>query len=543
MKKNKFIITFFVALTLSSCYEDKSTLPENPIDGVVLNITEAEKIIRVGYKEQLDIVPNLTRNGKSDDTGLAYEWAINMLPGWSKTEYEVIGTEKELHTVLSNEISNDSYFLRLLVTDTQNYDLQYSFLYEVIVQPSMLDGLLICDTKDGQNSDLNLVMNNQLTSYYNKEEKIFRNILEGNEYPGLVKYMAPGSFGSYPGENVMWVIDESGKGGMYETMNYTFSGMEHIYPVYQPESVSAFMRVGQNVCSVTDMGFYAVNYVNFTSSYFGWPSAAASAYSIDNNVFAATSAASVDNASYAMAVWFCNEADAFISGDFSFMGASAVPFNNPAGYDLTNKRAVCGGMSVDEFTPTFLLKDEVTGEYAIYTLSRQKDAEGEWDADWNWIETVPAKDSSIKNVYTIPAEGKNLLDNAVATEFACLESILYVATEEGVYTINFAGANVTVNNASQFTPSGEKITDIKLYQQGQYITAYDNVANLDFPENGGWEKLNWNNRAVIVTTQKGNEGVVYVVPMTQLGTGNLDTSVALRYDGFGRILGVSTTCY
>jgi hypothetical protein len=31
--------------------------------------------------------------------------------------------------------------------------------------------------------------------------------------------------------------------------------------------------------------------------------------------------------------------------------------------------------------------------------------------------------------------------------------------------------------------------------------------------------------------------------MKNLGTGNLDASAALRYDGFGRILAVSATCY
>ena len=65
----------------------------------------------------------------------------------------------------------------------------------------------------------------------------------------------------------------------------------------------------------------------------------------------------------------------------------------------------------------------------------------------------------------------------------------------------------------------------------------------EYPENGGWEKKEWNNRAVVVTTQKGEEGIVYVVPMKNLGTGNLDASAALRYDGFGRILAVSATCY
>ena len=97
MKKNTLMIALFTTLALSSCYEDKSTLPENSFDGVELNITEEEKIIRVGYKEQLDIVPNITKNGKADDAGLTYEWAINLFPGWSKMEYEVVGTEKELH--------------------------------------------------------------------------------------------------------------------------------------------------------------------------------------------------------------------------------------------------------------------------------------------------------------------------------------------------------------------------------------------------------------------------------------------------------------
>ena len=91
MKKNTLIIGLFTAFALSSCYEDKSTLPENPIDGVELNVTEEEKVIRIGYKEQLDIVPNITKNGKVDDSGLTYEWAVNIYPGWSKYEYEVIG--------------------------------------------------------------------------------------------------------------------------------------------------------------------------------------------------------------------------------------------------------------------------------------------------------------------------------------------------------------------------------------------------------------------------------------------------------------------
>ena len=269
MKKNTLIIGLFTAFALSSCYEDKSTLPENPIDGVELNITEEEKVIRIGYKEQLDIVPNITKNGKADDTGLTYEWAINIYPGWSKSEFEVVGTEKELHTVLNNGISNDSYYLRLLVTDTKHDNLQYSFLYQVFVQPSMLDGLLIADTKDGQTTDFNLVMNKKLTASYDKEEKIFRNILAGKEYPGLIKTMTPITSGYYPGVNMMSVIDEEGKAGIYNTETFDLSDMNGIFPAYQPARVDGIVRMGQFNCAVTDMGFYAVQYVNFSTSYFG----------------------------------------------------------------------------------------------------------------------------------------------------------------------------------------------------------------------------------------------------------------------------------
>lgn len=549
MKKNTLIIGLFTAFALSSCYEDKSTLPDNPIDDVELNITEEEKIIRIGYKEPLDIVPNITKNGKADDSGLTYEWAINIHSGWSNYEYEVIGTEKELHTVLNNEISNSYYYLRLLVTDTKHDDLQYSFLYQVYVQPSMLDGLLIADTKDGQTTDLNLVMNNKLTASYDKEEKIFRNILAGKEYPGLIKTMSPITSGYYSSAlkvNMMAVVDEAGKAGIYDTETFNLSDMSKIF-IYQPEKVDAVIRIGNYDCAATDVGFFAVQYVNFTTSYFGWVNGDLSKYPMDNGIYAKTSLTGVggNNDVFALGAWFCNEEDAFVSADMlGYPVPTATLFNNPNDYDLSNKHAVCGGMSIDETTPVFLLKDESTGEYIIYVLEREKSPTTQWNSvTQTYDEIAPGAPSSIKAAHVIPAAGKTLLDKAVATSFASMEAILYVATEDGVYTINFAGETPTINSTSQFTASGEKITDMHLYQQGALITEYGSMGYPGYPEYGGWMPVELTDRAVVVTTQKGDEGVVYVVPMIRFGTGDLDPSNALRYDGFGRILAVSATCY
>ena len=546
MKKITLIIALFAALVNVGCYEDKSTLADNPIDGVELTIAEEDKTIRVGYKEQIDVVPNLTKGGSTDLTGLEYEWAINLFTGWGNSEYEVVGNEKELHTVLNNPASGEYYYLRLIVTDTLNDNLQYSFLYKVYVQNSMTDGLLICDTKDDVTSDLHLIMNDKFTQFYDKQEKIFRNILsdKGETYPALIKSLAPASAGYYPGLNLMWAVDENGQIGGYNTEDYTLSDMKKCF-IYAPESINAVMRIGQYICADTDLGFFAVNYVSFEASYFGWINSTMSGYPIDNGVYAAYSGNGIgsDNSAYSLGAWFCDEADAFVSADMLFYPAPQATLYPNGNHDLSNKRAIAGGMSVDEITPSFLLKDEQTGEYTIYVLSRQMDEQGEYDADWNWIVTAPAVPSSIKAAYTVPAEGKALLDKAVAVDFACLESIIYVATEDGVYTINFAGVSPIVNTVAQFKTSGETITGMQLYQQGMYLTERNQIYNPEYPDQGGWEQVDWNNRAIIVTAQKGDEGVVYVVPMIQFGTGNLDASSAVRYDGFGRILAVSTTVY
>ena len=143
--------------------------------------------------------------------------------------------------------------------------------------------------------------------------------------------------------------------------------------------------------------------------------------------------------------------------------------------------------------------------------------------------------------YDIPSSGKELLDKAVSVFFAYKESILYIATTEGIYTIDFAGSSATVNIAPKYTvPGGEQITLAKLYVQGAFA-ADESSVDSDTPV---YAELPLNNKSVIVATRKSElEGKVYIVPMTQLGTGNLDASKALSFDGFGRILDVTTIGY
>ena len=137
---------------------------------------------------------------------------------------------------------------------------------------------------------------------------------------------------------------------------------------------------------------------------------------------------------------------------------------------------------------------------------------------------------------------ENLLDKAVSIFFGHTNNVLYVVTDAAIYSFTYGmGNEVSVSTTSQFTPSnGEKITKAKLYQQGQY-TNQINVMTGNPPTIA---PNAWNNKALIIVTQSAEfNGKVSIVPMKQAGAGTLDISKALIYDGFGKILDVTTTGY
>ncbi|WP_418992499.1 PKD-like family lipoprotein [Alistipes sp.] len=538
MKKIRIpILLCFALAALAGCYEDKTTYAANPIDPVELHSDEEQQTLRVGYLEPFDMAPRITKGGREDDPDLSYEWAINTIPG--KTEFEVIGQEKELHTVLTNPIASSYYTLKLTVSDKAHDDLQYIFTWKVYVQSAFLDGLLVCDTQDGKTSDFSLIMNRRLTTNYDKEEKIMRHFLSqaGHPYPGLVESLAVSTYGNYGSTNIinqLWAIDRDGRAVYYDCKDYSMVSMEEIF-TYIPAGMKVYQvfKTNQNFMASCSNGIYVIT--PGSTKELGWPNSVASSYPINNRAVASYSREDLVSG---CASWFCKEKAELVSfnGQFSSQQYTTYHSDEP----LEGKSAVAAGMTTDHETPAILMKDDASGEYAIYILQRYVAEQGYWDATYeNWTQTAPEIPAAVRTIHPIPATGKALLDRAVGIAFCCTENILYVATTEGVHVINFAGAQVTVSD-SKFSPDAETVTGIKLYQQGQYVYNLRLVYNP-----GGTTKcplLDLTNRALIVTTQKSDaEGFVYVLPMTQIGTGNLDVASAMRYDGFGKILAVSTT--
>lgn len=548
------IVLAFAASGLVGCYEDKSTYATDLIPDIVLTDTETTAIY-TGYLEQIDFAPELTQDGKvlEDNDNYTYTWELNEVP--DENQFQTISTERELHVTVPNGISTTPYLLKLTVKDTEN-DLEYLFWWDLYIQSAFLDGLVISDTKDGATSDLTLVLNQKLTTNYaGKEEKIFRNILASGSaaaaYPGLLRSLTPMLFGyiySKP-KHYLWATDQNGELVRFNCEDYSVaSGGDVLLYASEGQKFYKLFGTGNNNSSQTLMvamsnaGNYCIQCV--TTEVFSWPNTAMNASSIKNGICASRSYSANTEC---VAAWLDEKTNKLIVADFNFAGYLIYHTITGSGaYDADNlgdQQVIAAGMTYTENIPALLLKDNA-GTYAIYTITPHQAEEGYYtDPDnWEgWVVTSPEIPYGPRARIEIPAEGKALLDQATGTAFCTMQAILYVATADGIYAIDFASGKAVVSDV-KFTPdAGEKITSVKLYQQGQYQYSSNMCGD---GEDQYRELLDWTNYAVIVTTQKSDtEGCVYVVPMTQIGTGNLDKAQALKYDGFGKILDVTTTGY
>lgn len=548
------IVLAFAASGLAGCYEDKSTYATDLIPDIVLTDTETTAIY-TGYLEQIDFAPELAQGGKvlEDNDNYTYTWELNEVP--DENQFQTISTERELHVTVPNGISTTPYLLKLTVKDQEN-DLEYLFWWDLYIQSAFLDGLVISDTKDGATSDLTLVLNQKLTTNYaGKEEKIFRNILASGSsaaaYPGLLRSLTPMLFGyiySKP-KHYLWATDQNGELVRFNCEDYSVaSGGDVLLYASEGQKFYKLFGTGNNNSSQTLMvamsnaGNYCIQCVS--TEVFSWPNTAMNASSMKNGICASRSYSANNEC---VAAWLDEKTNKLIVADPYFAGYLIYHTITGSGaYDADNlgdQQVIAAGMTYTENIPALLLKDNA-GTYAIYTITPHQAEEGYYtDPDnWEgWVVTSPEIPYGPRARIEIPAEGKALLDQATGTAFCTMQAILYVATADGIYAIDFASGKAVVSDV-KFTPdAGEKITSVKLYQQGQYQYSSNMCGD---GENQYRELLDWTNYAVIVTTQKSDtEGCVYVVPMTQIGTGNLDKAQALKYDGFGKILDVTTTGY
>lgn len=560
MKIKIFITPLLLCLcSLYSCYDDSSTLAINNIGNITF--PEGKKELYIGSLEELTLAPDIQIAEGTNTDALTYEWALTETPIKSSSthdfEFEIISTKSHLNYIVERPISNSPYTLLLTITDTSHDNLQYSTSWNLYVQSAFLDGLLISDTYDDIRSDMTLINNKSFTTNYDKEEHIFKHILEstnGKPFDGIMRTLVYEVMGykSSIQINQIWTILENGTLTRFNCLDYTQNGRfeDQSLIIEKPNDLKVFsaFQSHSNFYINSSNGLYTL--ASEIINRFNSPVGALKQYKVNNNVIAYSPnlgyvSNSLSGASLQHMTFYDKEQGAFITCNGSGQFMSTTSFNSNTLFDpnnLPNQTAISSVVFEDMSQIAFLMKDDASGVYSIYTFNRKIEKEGHYDDQDNWIETAPSQPASAKSKYIIPAEGTTLLNKAISIFFSNRNLLLYVVTTDGIYTINYgADTTATVTTTSKYTPQpGEVITMAKMYQQG----LYNYNCSLIVGDSPTVPQTEWNNRAIIVATQSSEyKGQVYIIPITQVVNGTLDPSKAKVYDGFGKILDITTTGY
>jgi hypothetical protein len=100
---------------------------------------------------------------------------------------------------------------------------------------------------------------------------------------------------------------------------------------------------------------------------------------------------------------------------------------------------------------------------------------------------------------------------------------MYYATNNKIYAVLYSTTTPVVEE--RYTAAaGEEITTLQIYQQSGYPLASPYIAT--------------NNKQLILSTY-GAEGKLYLLPIKNLGLGNIDLAGSKSFGGFGRITAIA----
>ncbi len=519
------IVLSLAVLLFNGCFTDKSGLDTNKLDGIKIETPSMSSILRVEYLQEVTYDPAVTIGREIKATDVSYKWEINQTPG--STDLVVIGTDRVLKTTIKNKILSASYTLIFTARDNI-HGVEYQKSWPIYVSSSFREGIVIADTKDGINSDLSLIMDNDITSTYTGGVNIKYNIWKnttGTAFPALVKNITytlhkPSSILT---KNVITAIFQNKDIRMFDCENYSlYKTAEQIFPAksatFEPQAFYTINNASW-VLVANNMAYLFANNQGITS--FLLP--ASGVNYVDNSIMVA------DNSSGSgpYALWYNNTTGKIHNISMTFTTpATGAEYTTQGVFNPTNlpdRRMIAGDISVDGVSSAMLLKNNLTSNYELYSISLSY-----YDINWNSIPSAP------KLKVDMPAALTPIINSAVSIFFCAFDPIMYVATSTKIYAVNFGGG--LVSYSEKYTaPAGETITKAKLFVQGRYRLNRKDYNTVSGPI---YEPvLALNTKAVVITTQKGEyEGQVYVVPQGTPGTGDLNSASAKKYSGFGKIL-------
>ncbi|CAL1517997.1 PKD-like family lipoprotein [Chitinophaga sp. MM2321] len=509
MKKNRSLYLFGSLLLLAaiySCRKDSSTLDVHKINGVVVDTTGKSKL-GVYQFDTLKLQPGINLNG-ADEASFTYEWKINMEP--DDTVYQVLSTEKYLAAEIRfrPNVTGKYHQLVYTVTDKQN-GLRYITPFQITVLNNIGEGLVIADSKDGIQSDINHLMMPWVTTDATKESlkyNVFSSI-NGKKIDGIVKQMR---FYKIYGVDMVTGITSNSVFNI-KTLDYTLAG-ENSSLFYIPRPVLKPQALGGIY-----LGDIYIGEGKFTAANMGATPKYPAPY--DNNFVIPTQVAlnPYNYSGIIIRVSFYDE----VHGHFVYLSTvqsfgdnvmRKYPPVSGGAFDPSNvpgKQNLAAGLSMNKDF-LHLLKDKATGKISLFVLDQGID---------DYPDIIPPAPKAQFDLSNAPG-----IADAHHFVFADDQNVLYYTSGNKVYAVLYGTS--TPSYQERYTlPAGEEVTVLQIYQQGNY-------PNVD-------ATLNTNKKILIMATYDGNQGKLLLLPMINPGLGNLDIANGKVYDGFGKISSVT----
>lgn len=495
---------FMIGITaFFACKKDLSSLDINKIGGVTVDTT-GMGILDVFQFNHLVVKPKITTSLK--DADLIYEWRINVDP--SDTTSLLLSSNKELDGEIRLKPNDFQkyYQLRFVATDKSN-GLKYITTWKVNVRNSIGEGLVIAETSaDGNSTDISHIMSPLVTPNYSDVsiKHHLYSAINRNTIPGLVKQLR---FTNMYGVNTMLGITNN-RIVRINTLDYTLAGSNDDLFVshtgtFQPERLDGIQQ-----------GDLYLENGKFTFTYLGANKKFGTPYDSKFNIPAQIALNRSANA--VVVINFYDE----IKGTFAYLPSlnfgdkTTYAYPSKAGEfnagNLPGKTNLASGIGVD-FDFIHVLKDKTTGKKEMYLFKA-----GENDVNYNLTPPSPKAFFDLSN-----APGIN---EATSFVFMDNQKVMYYATATKIYAMVY-GTSTPIFEERYAVPAGESITTLQLYQQSNYPY--------------GDSYLPGNNNQLILSTYGGTEGKVYILPLKNLGVGNIDLSAIKTYTGFGKITAIT----
>ncbi len=513
MKRIKIFLLTAIAtafLLFVGCRKDDSSLSDNSLPDITFGYTLAEAI-SVYQFNTLQLDPKINFDG-SDKSKYTYTWKIN--PDPRDTAFITI-SESEILSYEVGLIPNTGtnyHTLKLYVTNIDN-KLQAIHYWQLTILNNIGEGLVIATTKDNANTDFSHIMSPEVTTNYT-DVSVKRNILTGANGTGISGLVHDLYFANVRGGNRVYALTNNNMYA-YNTLDYSYVGDKNDLFVIPPADISP---TSFYYCYQNDV------YLGNNMLYFGWFATAAkigvqSLYAQPIPKIIALNANSTNAQTYdpALRIHYYDDKNS----KFGYIqGVSAIAdkaqyfspneeYNGINSGNYPNKTNVAAGISVDRGF-LHLLKDKTSGAFELLVF----------DAGvYNYGEPYVAP-RGVKKIDLSTAP-----EIANATQFVLLDnqSVMYYATATKIYAVIYAGASAIIEE--RYTvPAGESITTLDIYRQYGYPNQSSYIAT--------------NNKQLILSTYNGTEGKVRLLPLINIGAGNIDNANIKTFNGFDKVLAV-----